>query len=784
MESAINQPKPMTDWKTWSRIIDAAQDPRHRDAVQKDLAQVELSADIPAAIDEKLLAPRRAAGATREQCAYVYCNLGFASLVAGTRDSAGFAIGCGRLVRRLAPESADLTLRSHFLFAKSTLMLAVLAGQAHLGWDIAAQRCIAFLREVERHHDALPAEAIEANAMAAYSFSAQLLSRIRQNRAVAYYAAEVSQLVAVALALADRLPPSLVARMWGNVIPGSDAGMFFRQVGAAAEKCLQVGADSMKHAETGLAYANAILSAAGNPRIPDLASLLRTRAELLLLAGRYGEAADQIGDLEKSSDPAAPESAILLKARLQLRQGEPQAAAERLDQISPTVDEALERWRATWARDAGDSYWTADPAALPSSLQGREIWGLEAACAADLGDWSGFLVAADRHAGFLADSLLRERQKWAGTTREGSDDQIAETARASRPDVSVEPARALDEVFSRLVDGTALLQLLNTDHGILTWIARKNGGEVSQFVAPGRPAPNRLREAHKAWSQSYLGYRARGTTAPADEVSAALSALMEALARNWADLLRGLVDDGVTQVVLIGDDLVDIPLHATRIGPGDERLIDRVPVSYCPSLSLLLAATDREPLEASRRTGLKLHSLEETDSAAPGKLAEVLNTKPHRMTPPTDDSFWSDAAAAEMLQIVARTGHNARMPLESVLGPGWLGLTFSRLHSGLDLPHCDVVSILSAESALPSMLRASGLDLSAIFLAAGARNVLASTWLANDELAADLLYSFAGRWVTGQAPAAAFREALRQVRSERPALTDFEWAGMRLVGAP
>ena len=82
------------------------------------------------------------------------------------------------------------------------------------------------------------------------------------------------------------------------------------------------------------------------------------------------------------------------------------------------------------------------------------------------------------------------------------------------------------------------------------------------------------------------------------------------------------------------------------------------------------------------------------------------------------------------------------------------------------------------------MLRASGLDLSAIFLAAGARNVLASTWLANDELAADLLYSFAGRWVTGQAPAAAFREALRQVRSERPALTDFEWAGMRLVGAP
>lgn len=787
MESAINQPKSMTDWKTWSRIVDAAQDPRHRDAVQKDLAQVELSADIPAAIDEKLLAPRRAAGATREQCAYVYCNLGFAALVAGTRDSAGFAIGCGRLVRRLAPESADLTLRSHFLFAKSTLMLAVLAGQAHLGWDTAAQRCTAFLREVERHLGALPIEAIEANAMAAYSFSSQLLARVRQDRAVGHYAAEVSQLVAAALALAERLPPAFADRLWSSIMPGADAVIFFRQVGAAAERELQVGEDSVEHALTGLAYADAILSGAGNRPIPDLARLMQTRAELLQLAGRHGEATEQIADLENLPDPAARTLAIFLKARLQLQQDDPQVAAELLAQISPTADQALANWQASWVGDAGEGHWTADSTTLPSPRRDREIWGLEAACAADLGDLPGFLAAADRHSGFLADSLLREREKWADRIGKAGGNNVKRAADSPHSTVVPgEPATVLDEVFARLSDGTALLQLLDTENGVLTWIARKHGEEVLQVVAPGRPSANTLRKARKAWNQSYLANRGRVAAAPnaGHDASVCLAALVEELERNWGSLLQALVDDGVTQVVLIGDDLVDIPFHATRIGPGDERLIDRVPVSYCPSLTMLLAAVGREPIEVARRQELQLCCLAEAGSAAADKLADLLKVKPRRIMPPIDNSFWSDASAAEVLQIVAQTGHNSRKPLESVLGPGWLHLSYSRLLMGLDLPHCDVVSILSAEPVLPSVLRAPGLDLASIFLAAGARNVLASTWLANEELASDLLYSFTRRWVSGQAPAVAFRNALLQLRSDRSSLADFEWAGMRLVGAP
>jgi hypothetical protein len=787
MESEISQPKPMTDWNTWSRIIDAAQDPRHRDVVQKYLAQVELSADVPAAIDEKLLAPRRAAGATGEQCAYVYCNLGFAALVAGSRESAEFAIGCGRLVRRLAPETPDLLLRCHFLFTKGALMLAALVAQPHLIWDTAAKRCIAFLRAVEQHLDAMPAEAIEANAMAAYSFAAQLLTRVRQHRAVGHYASEVSQLVAVAFALASRLPTTFATRMWNSIIPGRDSGALFRQVGAEAEGFLQVGEKSVEHAETGIAYADAILSGAGNRPVPDLARVMQTRAELLLLAGRDSEAMEQVADLENLPDPSAPKQAILLRARQQLRKGDPQAAADLLAQIAPTVDQALETWRANWVGDAGEGHWTADPATLPSPQLDHEIWGLQAASAAARGDMPDFLVAADRFAGFLADSLLRERQQWVDRISKASGERLtaADQTGPSAAIAPVEPAAALDEVFARLADGTALLQLLDTKDGLLIWIARKNGGAVSQFIAPGRPAATALREAHKAWSQSYLGNRGRAAAA-ADggrDASALFSALMDELARNWGDLLQGLLQDGVTRLVLIGDDLVDMPLHATRIGSGDERLIDHVPVSYCPSLSLLLASVAREPIEVSRRPGLQFVSLAEPDSAA-GELTDLLKTKPLRIAPPIDASFWTDAAAAEVLQIVARTGQNARLPLDSVLAPGWLDVSFSQLLVNLDLPHCDVVSMLSGESALPSALRAPGFDLAAVFLAAGARNVLASTWLASDELASDLLRAFIRRWVEGQMPSSAFRDALLQIRSERPSLTDFEWAGMRLVGAP
>jgi hypothetical protein len=778
----------MTDWKAWSRIVDAAQDPQHRDAVQKYLAQVELTGEIPAALDERLLAPRRTAGASDQQCAYVYSNLGFAALIAGTRESAEFAIGCGRLVEQLAPESPDLALRRHFMMTKGGLMLAVVTGQPHWRWSNAARQCIAYLGSIDRNLEELPPEGLQPNAMAAYSFTAQLLSRVAENRAVAYYATEVSELVDVALRLADRLPSAFAARMWTGIMPGTDAGVFFRQKGAAAERTLQAGADSPDHARKGIAYTDEIIARSRDRSNPDLASTLQTRAELLLMAGRLGEAMEQVEALEKLSDQTPPRQAILLKARHQLKQGNPQAAIELLAQISPTPEQAVEHWQTAWLSDAGEGHWTHRSDGLPGPENDQEIWRLQAVAAAALDDVPAFREAVDRSTGFLADSLLQDRQGWADRVRGSGGGQSPAPNRSNRRAgaATVEPMPALEDVAAHLADGTALLQVADTGEGLLTWVAVKRAGKLAGSLAPGRPNANRLREKHKNWSneRAGAGQRDAGTSGCRHDPADAYAGLMNEVRRVWGNLLQELLEDGVSQLILIGDDLVDIPLHATRIGSGEDRLIDRVPVAFVPSLFALRACVARTPVGVGRRQALELRSLAESEPGTAEALAEILGSKRFRVSPPIDDSFFANAAAAQVLHVAAQVTHNPRRPLDSVLGKGWLDLTIAGLLEGLDLPRCEVVSILSGEIALPSMLRARGFDLATLFLAAGARNVLASTWPAGDGLASELAELYFRRWVSGCTPSAAFRDAILQMRTEHSSLEDFDWAGMRLVGAP
>jgi len=793
MGSGYNQPTPETNWDEWSRVVEAAQDPRHRAAVQKFLAQAELSAEVPAALDEKILAPRRSAGATGEQCAYVFCNLGFDALVAGTKGSAEFAMACGRLVEQLGPDTPDLALRRLFLSAKGALVAAVLTDQPHLVWKNVAERCTAYLHALDHHLDALPGESVESNATAAYSFAGQFLSRIHKHRAVENYADEISELVEVALGLSDRLPSSFVSRMWSHVMPGTDAGVLFREIGALAARSLQSDEDSAEHAETGLTYIDEILSQCADQSAPDLERILPIRAELLLLSGRHTEACEQAELFANSSDPSVRTLSVVIKARCNLTLGNPESAAESLAQVAPTTDHALEEWRANWFGDTGDGIWIDRPDAFSMPVDSQRIWQLQAVAAADSEDMPSFLGAASRSTGFLADSLITDRPQWVERLLE------ANGVRAPVPDrqiamptiAAVEPMVAIHEIFEQLADGAAVLNVTNTEEGILTSVARKRGNDVSITVAADRPNVKRLTEARKAWCRAYLDSLRHNNGSPAvegeGEGAASFSGLMDEVRRIWGDLMRELVDDGINQLILVGDDLVDIPLHAIPTGSGDERLIDRVPVTYVPSIAALRACMSRTLSTQSRRRGIALRSLIDAELVSAhlegDPIADILDTKPGNLSPDAA-SFWADAAAAQVLHIFAHAAHNARVPFDSLIGAGCLDLRVAELIAGLDLPQCELVLNIVCESALPSTLRAPGFDLSAVFLAAGARNVLASTWVVSDDLASKLAQLFVERWLSGHAPAEAFQRALRRLRAEQPTLPDFCWAGMRLVGAP
>jgi len=774
MESFYDRPVPTVNWDGWSRIVDAAQDPQRRAAVQEFLAGADLSADIPATLDAKVLAPRRAAGASGEQCAFILCNLGFAALAAaGSKESAEFALACSQLGGQLAPDSPDLALRRHFLSAKSILVVAALTNQPHLLWHDAAAGCAAYLRTLDDQLEALPDEAIAPQAAAAFSFSAQCLSRLQKLYAIEYYAAEVSQLIDMALNLASRLPAALASRMWSTLLPGTDASVFFRHMGAVAERSLQKDVHATDHAVKGLAYIDEILAESADRPPPELLHLQLIRAELLLLSGRHAEASRQAEALENSADRYYREQSIALKARCHLQAGQPQLAAEILAQIAPTTEKVIERWRATWMGDTSDGPWATQVVAY-SPLEDRQaIWRLQAVAAADADDMPAFIEAANRSTGFLADSLLQDRQLW-----------VEQTLPAA---AGVAPMEALNEIFPQLDDATALLQIVNTPEGILTWVAQKRDGGVSLTFAPDRPNVKRLGQVHKAWSRACFDSVRHGAGPEEAELAVLFSGLMDEVRRNWGDLLHGLVDDGITQLILIGNDLVDIPLHAIPTGPGDERLIDRVLVTYVPSLGALRSGIGRTPLTEAQRKGLALCSLAfpDLDAAATGagNIAATLETTPCELASATA-SFWTELATAQALHIAVDITHNARMPFDSLLGPGWLDLNVAELVAGLDLPQCEIVSNLDCETALPSMLRAPGFDLAAVFLAAGARNVLASTWVVSDDVATELAQSFFQHWVSGDTPAKAFQDALRQLRTQRPALPDFCWAGMRLVGAP
>ncbi len=771
MGSALNQLTPEINWNEWSRVVEAAQDPRYRDVVQKFLAQADLSAEIPAALDEKILAPRRSEGATGEQCAYLLCNLGFASLVSATKKSAEFAMACGRLAERLGPDTPDLALRCLFLSTKGDLIIAVLANQPHLFWGDVGERCTAYLRALDDQLDALPGESIEHNAMAAFSFAAQFLTRILEMHAVERYAAEISQLVAAALGLAGRLLPAFVSRMWNSLLPGRNAAVLFRQVGALAQLSLLPDEQAAGHTATGLAYVDHILAEDANRSAPDRDLALLTRAGLLLLSGRETEALEQALALEGARDQSLRGMAVAIAARCKLRSADPQAAADLLAQVAPTTDHALQNWRTTWIGDSDGEIWTQQPDALSSPQDKQNIWRLQAVAAADLQDMPGFLEAANRCTGFLVDSLFHDRQRWA--------EQNPKT-----PDVR--PGTVLDEILESLADGSALLQIIKTDEGILTWVALKRNGKTTRFVAPDRPDTKRLIRMHNTWSRAYPDSSRNGNVAPHDgpDIIAAFAALMDEMHRNWSELLLKLIEDGVTQLILIGDDLVDLPFHAIRTGAGDERLIDHVPVTYAPSLATLRACLGRTPIVESRRKGAELVSLVEADQDDGDTVAAILESKPRKPAPPVDEAFWKNLAAARVLHVAARVSHIGRRPMDSLVGEGSLDVSFGELLARLDLAQCDVVSNVHSESVLPSMLRAPGLDLAALFLAAGARSVLASTWRTDDALACELTRQFFQNWVMGQAPSVALREALMQLRSERQTLTDFHWAGMRLVGAP
>jgi CHAT domain-containing protein len=263
---------------------------------------------------------------------------------------------------------------------------------------------------------------------------------------------------------------------------------------------------------------------------------------------------------------------------------------------------------------------------------------------------------------------------------------------------------------------------------------------------------------------------------------------MELTSQILGKTIQDLVNDGFSKLVFIPDDLLgDVPFHSTYLQSSGRLLIEECEVSYAPSLYVLWECCRRQSRQTNFRRVLEAkHILDPNLSSAVDEAVEVATHFDGKLNVinPLSETFWSDLSEAEVLHVVAHGKHQPLLPINSIFLQGWVDLPLSTLIAGLDLPRCDLVSNLICESAMPAIRQTSAVDFSSVFLTTGARTVLASTWVVDDSLASEMARRFFKFWVDGASPAASFRRGLSDLRTGRESLPAFEWAGMRLIGAP
>ncbi len=808
----------------WCEVLCAAPDKTFQAELRAFLLSVDLASKRPSEIDHVCLAPLRKAGhVNSEQCAGSWCNVGLVltQLPNQTPAIARFAIGAATLTRHLAGSAIPLKLWGHFLSTKGFLTLATLEEST------SPAKCRRLLEEAKDYVDAFvehlaeidPAKLEEELGVTYSATVGALLHLVVDRRALGSLDDDIATLVDAQINLASRISAELMERVWHRTMTGFDAAGFVRLVGACSNGNLALARDDLDRARRALSHADAFLSR--RELTADLKERIAVvRAMMLHKLGRVNEALTQLRELPKDPEEPDRRSNATLEAECLFELGDLSQARSLLLTAAMTPDDAIQDWRTQWLATTPAGNPMTDLRLSSPLEKSQPEWRLLAMIDAKLGDLNRAQEWVEYATGFLVDSLIRDRLEWIATMRARLsgpainlrawgvpsqwDDEIERdllapaglaptvpqpTAVISNPTKpSVSSLEALREILESGKGRSALIETLSTEHGILTLCARLHEGEVRIEAAPTTPKSNEMFSHLRNWDQCYLK-RLRHNQEIGDldsEASTLFERVLEETEKIFGSVVMNLVADGITDLMFVADDLfVDLPIHAIRLEPSGQRLIDHVRVSYAPSVYALWVSLQRDCLATNKRRTLALRGLIDLSLAAADAeardVAAILGSARFDLDP-TATEFWAQMSAAEVLHIVAHGRHNVLTPLSSLVMAGWVDLGLTKLIAGLDLPRCDVVSNLICESAYPAVRRAPGLDISSVFLAAGARTVLASTWVVRDDIASSFCRLFFKHWVSGMRASQAFQESVVDIRMSEPGMPDWCWAGIRLVG--
>lgn len=824
----------------WEEVLMAAPDATFYQELKLYLGSVELTAELPHLLNNTYVKEWEVSGlGRRSQLASIWINLGMAAieLPSQSPEAAEFAQSCAELAERLTSSDPYLEMFRRFILAHSVLFLA--ASEESTSPDI----CRRLLSEntqlielIDREWTNFSPAELMRHLLSTFSLSLNALGLMYgPRRAIAALGSEIIEVAEAALKLADRMESLTsfpMSQVWEQIqshleTPASPVALLHAYAGMAhwflEESTPLLFASSVgAHAKAALEHLEDA-SLRGQELTDDLkANLTLVRAELLLYARNSREALTVVRGLENAASLSdrMKRRAWSIKGRALFLLGDLRGALECLRKDAHSSEELVNLCLLRWLGKIEDIPFV-NLADIDPLEEIQATWRLLALICAKLGELDETVEWTSNVNGFLVDALDQQRGDWVKHLRQrkaqihgiqlGWQRSVEATLRqlgsfraqqtTAHPDVASpsvpvppnkpappSPSVQLQQALACLGPNTAIVNPLVIEGRVFIFVARAGDSE-SLFQLEGTEhefLP--LLQSLRRWDEVYqMHIRNLDDERWMTDGHLVFNETMALVSEIMSKTLQGLVSDGFSKLVIIPDDLLgDVPFHAISLEPSGRLLIEESEVSYAPSLYVLWECCRRKSIGARLRHGLALkHILDPGLSSALDEAVEVATNfgGDLNVINPLGETFWSDLSDAEVLHVVAHGKHQPLLPINSIFLQGWVDLPLSTLIAGLDLPRCDLVSNLICESAMPAIRQTPAVDFSSVFLTAGARSVLASTWVVDDGLASEMARRFFKFWADGASPAVSFRRALSDLRSGRESLPAFEWAGMRLIGA-
>jgi CHAT domain-containing protein len=252
----------------------------------------------------------------------------------------------------------------------------------------------------------------------------------------------------------------------------------------------------------------------------------------------------------------------------------------------------------------------------------------------------------------------------------------------------------------------------------------------------------------------------------------------------FAPLVHLLPDPagGPRPLVVVPDGMLHrIPFHALH--DGSEHLLNRWDITYAPSLAAAAQAAAR-PVRGRRLLAVGVGHDDAPLIEAEARAVAETGTHETRLLLGEAATFEAVRDAAAGADIVHLACHGLFRPENPAFSSLRLADRWMRAVDAAELDLDGRLVVLSAceTGRVDDREGAEAVGLARGFLAAGARNVIVSQWLADDHSTTDLMTRLHTDLATGAQPVAALRRAQAAVMASHP--HPFHWAPFVVAGAP